>query len=168
MKRFVGVIGSFLVLACAAQAGESAIRNGDFSKGKIGWNVERTMRVISVAEADGSSNKVMLVMLDGNATRTLSARFDIKSKTKVLHITFRVKPCPGYKSATPDGNQMTLRFVGPSSTTFTSRRLAPKDEWQNFDFDIWQFAKSRTFTFNIEFHPATGELWVDDVVAAEK
>lgn len=168
MRNLICTMTLLLAFTLSAPAGDdNAAKNGDFEKGKMGWKTEPGVHVIDITDA-GKPAKVLETELDKNDTRKLSTRIDIKSKTKALLVSFRMKPGPNFKSATPDGDQFTLRMERPhGGSTFSGRKIKPGNEWQNYTWDFSTFEGARTFTFSIEFHAGEGALWVDDVVVKE-
>jgi hypothetical protein len=167
MKMWVCAIVGVLVASTAFAADDNILKNGNFNKGRMNWDLDSGMRVIDVAGAAGESNKVLDVELDKNKVRTLAAKVDIKSKTKALLIAFRVKPEPGFRSATPEVDQVTIRMARRGGSTFSGRAIKPSGEWQEIKWDYSPPENTRDFTFSIEFHPGAGTIWVDDVVIQE-
>jgi hypothetical protein len=162
------VIGLCLLTHCTF-AQENILKNGDFSKGKMGWKMKPGVRIREIPDPNNTINRFVEVSLDKSENQTLWTAFDIKSKTKAVKVGLRVKPGAGYASAIPDSNQLTVRITRPNKgSTFTGWKIdANKGDWQNFDWDFSSFEGERDFTFSIEFHPGTGTVWLDDVVITE-
>ena len=168
MRILICTMALLLAFALSAPANDdNMVKNGDFEKGKMGWKTEPGVHVIDITDA-GKANKVLEVELDKNSKKMASTRVNLKSKTKALTLTLRVKPSPGFKSATPDGTQLTIRFKrADGSHSFWEKKVTSKDEWQEIKWDYSDLKGSAALVFSIEFHPGEGVLWVDDVVAKE-
>ena len=168
MKTFIAAAVGLCLLTHGALADDNAIKNGDFTKGKMGWKMEPGIRVIDVPEEANQVNRVVEVTVDKKTARTISLRFDIKSKTKALKIQLRLKPGSDFVSATPEGDQLTFRVTRPDGgSTFSGRKIERKEEWQELTWDFSSFERARNFTFSVEFHPGTGTIQMDDVVIKE-
>ena len=167
MKMSLLAVASLLAVTCVAAAQENAIKNGDFEKGKMGWRMEPGIHVIDAPDATGTSNKVLEVEVDKNDTKSISTRLDIKSKTKALVITFRVMPRPGFKSVSPEGNQVTVRMARTGGATFCGWNIGPNGQWKDIKWDFSSFQGSRSFTFVMEFHTGEGKIWIDNIVVQE-
>jgi len=163
----IAVIGLCLI-APRLFAQENTIKNGDFSRGKMGWNMEPGVRIREYPEPTNPTNRLVEVTLDKKDNRSLSSKFDIKSKTTALKIKLRIKPASNFASAIPDSNQVTVRITRPNKgSTFTGWKIPAGNEWQNFDWDFSAFEGERNFVFSLEFHPGTGSVLLDDIIITE-
>jgi hypothetical protein len=158
---FLGLIGGAVF---ADNAGENLLKNGDFSKGKMGWDMEPGVRVTQQVEG-GVTNQLVEVDLHKSRTLSLSTRIQPKSRAKTLMMTARAKPSSDFASASPGGSQLTFRLErADKSTVSWNLKIKPIPEWQNFSLSCPGIQGGQPLKFFIMVHPGEGSVFLDDVV----
>lgn len=172
MKRIRVLLFVTLALLCAPALAaeeeaevENCIKNGDFDKGKVRWRTAPGMRVVEMEEAEKEGkNRVLEVRLDKRKARAFSQRISIKKKTQLLDISFRIKASDDFEPAIAAGDQFSVRCERPDrSTTYTSRKLEKKGEWEKVEWQFSRFEGARQITFSIEINAGEGKVWIDDI-----
>lgn len=169
MKRTAALLA--LSLAMPAFAG-GVIKNGDFEKGKMGWDMDPGLRVVPIqqvlpASADVAHGQVLSVELHKSAIRSVSERLHIDRKTRTLSTSMKMCPGPGFNPVPPDAPQFTIRYVYPGGSTFSKRAIDPAGGWQEVKWDFSDLQGKPQIQFVVEFNPGSGCILVDDVAIEE-
>lgn len=169
MKYAVAVLALFIALPAFA---ESAIKNGDFEKGKMGWDTDPGLRIVPIAEilpgtTDTQHGQVLAAELHKSNRRALSTRLRIDRKTRMLSIQMKMRPGPGFNPTPPTAPQFTIRLEYQGGATFSQRAIDPAGDWQDVKWDFTDLQGKSQIKLLVEFHPGGGMILVDDFVVDE-
>lgn len=163
MKRVV-----FFLLTCALAsplwADDEACKNGDFEKGKFGWDSTPGVRVVEETVPGKPINRVMEINCHRSERRSIWQRITVGNKVHTMQVAFKMKALPDYQGATPEVEQFSIRYERRGGgSTFLTLPVEKTGEWEDVKFDMTDFTDSQTIVFSIEMHPAQGRVWIDDV-----
>jgi hypothetical protein len=162
--------------AVAQEAEGNLIRNGDFSKGKSGWDGDG-----SVQEIEGyEGGKALRVKLSRSDVKYLTTNLEKTSKFSALNIKFKAKTSEDFErnkglekldrdgnthQMIPDGSAFSIELVGSGYFIYKPFKLKELNEWQDFSVTIPNTARGDAgLRFNFFVPPGRGELYFDDIV----
>jgi len=160
-----------LLLALPAGA-ENALKNGDFEKGKMGWDTDPGLRVVPIQEimpelAGSGQGQVLAVELHKNNRRALSTKLRLDRKTRMLSIQMKMRAGPGFNPVPPTAPQFTIRLEYQGGATMYAKAINPAGDWQEVKWDYTELQGKSQIKMVVEFHPGGGLILVDDVVIEE-
>lgn len=169
MKYAVAIVALLLALPAF---GESLIKNGDFEKGKMGWDTDPGLRIVPIQEvlpgtADAAHGQVLAVELHKSNHRALSTRLRIDRKARMLSIQMKMRAGPGFNPVPPTAPQFAIRLEYQGGATLSQRVIDPAGGWQDVKWDFTDLQGKPQIKFVVDFNPGGGMILVDDVVIDE-
>lgn len=161
-----------LLLIAGPALAENAVKNGDFEKGKMGWDTDPGLRVVPIQEvmpelAGSGQGQVLAAELHKSNRRALSTRLRIDRKTRLLSIQLKMRAGPGFNPVPPTAPQFTIRLEYQGGATLFPRAIDPAGDWQVVKWDYTELQGKSQIKMVVEFHPGGGIILVDDVVVEE-
>lgn len=134
------------------------LKNGDFSNGKVAWDVERGAEVVE--PEDGPALRIRLSP-DGVVRVSQKISTGIPSDARQYQALAQVRLAPGARLDEP----VMLRLgKTPGIESHLPRRVRPGGAWHEIKWTRTADLKDLSpLLFTIEAGPGEGELWVDDV-----
>jgi hypothetical protein len=126
--------------AVAGEAGGNLVRNGDFSKGKSGWNGDGNVQEIEGYEG----GKVLRVKLSRYDVKYLTTTLDKTSKLSLLNIKFKAKASENFEGneglqkldrdgniheMIPEGSAFSVELKGSKYFIYGPLKLQALNEW---------------------------------------
>lgn len=159
---------------------ENLLDNGDFSKGRAGWEtdgkvVELTPDGKAGAEPDpfavnapvaAAANKVLVVKLEKSKSREIAHEFKVPHDAQGVKLKFRVMPDEEFDSKANAVGALTIKFMRTdgSSIFYSIPVQAKPNEWKEFAIKCGELGKATDLTLRIEIKPGKGTLTFDDFV----
>ena len=169
MKHAVAVMALLIALPAF---GESLIKNGDFEKGKMGWDTDPGLRIVPIQEVmpelvGSPQGQVLAAELHKNNRRALSTKLRIDRKARMISIRMKMRPGPGFNPVPPEAPQYTIRLEYQGGATVSQRAIDPAGDWQDVKWDFTDLQGKSQIKMVVEFHPGGGIILVDDVAVDE-
>lgn len=135
------------------------LKNGDFSKGKTAWDMDRG---VEVAETEGRPALKIKLSPDRVVRVTQKLGAGVPRDARQFQALVQVRPSPETRLDKPE---VTLRF-GSSMETAAAlpRKVRSGGAWHEIKWTrTADFQGISPLMFGIEAGPGEGEIWVDDV-----
>lgn len=163
MNRWILLLAAAL-LAMPARAEDDGVKNGDFEKGKFGWDSTPGVRVVNAPVPERPLNRALEFNLLKNEKRRVWQRIAVPHNCNLMKVSLKMKAGPGYKAAAPPAEQYTMRYERRDGSGVLSTRIVEKKpEWTEVTWDMTDFSGSQSIVFSIEIHPGEGSVLIDDV-----
>lgn len=157
-----------LALGCSslmAETTENLLDNGTFSADKHGWRTPPSAMIVKVND---SAQKALCIKLDKKKNVSFSQAVKLNAKTRVLNISFKVKPGKGFTTTTPSVGALVVKIHHDSHFIYREHQVAASEEFQEITWTLGELGGARQVTLEVEINPGTGELIFDDVVIEPK
>ena len=166
-KKFnLGFLLVFLFTQLPAQVlSPNVIGNGDFTKGKVGW--ETKGRIVKLKEGKEASegNPTLMIELDKKKEESFHCVFDVPRGTKSVKVRFKILTSQDFEVQESQPLITTLN-AGTAQYDGLIRRqeLGKSTEWQEKRASVSAIATERVGLV-VSLRPGKGKVYFDDFVA---
>lgn len=163
MIRFLSLLLFLVCFKSSAQV-PNLIENGDFTKGKAGW--EGKGRIIKLKEGKEAidGNPALMIELDNKKEQRISQIFKVSKETKSVKIHYKIRTSSDFESSSANAMDVTLWGGNTHFDGLVYReKLERTEEWKE------KKASTEIVTdkigIEITLKPGKGKIYFDDFFA---
>lgn len=167
MTKLIGLLLFLLCLKIQAQIlSPNILANGDFTRGKAGWEGEGRIVKLKEGKEITDGNPALVINLDKKKEQSFHCMIDLPRGTKSVKLTFKVLTSENYEVQESQPLITILRAGTAQYDALIHRQGLEKKnfEWQEKKASISPIATER-MGIVVTVRPGKGKVYFDDLVA---